>query len=96
MKLTILKSESPRKSRILRPGTDIDALRRIETMTLDEDDAESGQRLSAPALRRTRGVWTVENLDRHAELLLHAREVCVHLLVSHRPGLDLGTPGEPE
>ena len=96
MSVAILKSESPRKSRILRPGADIDALRRIEAMTLDEDDAQSGQRLSAPALRRARGVRTVEDLDRDAEPFLHACEVCVHLLASHRSVRDLRAPGQPE
>src|SRR5262245_50980216 len=52
-RVAILKPEPPCEQRILRTAADVDALRRIELVSLDEHDAEAGQRLAAPAHRRT-------------------------------------------
>ena len=41
---------------------------------MDEQHAQSGQRLAAPADRRAGGVRTVLDLDRQAQELLHPRE----------------------
>ena len=94
--LAVLKAEAPGESRILRAGPDIDALRRIEMVSVDEDDAKSGQRLSAPADRRTCAVWTVEHLDRDAQQFLHSREAGIRLLARLRLVGNLGPPCQAE
>src|SRR5678816_876218 len=81
--IAIPEAESSREARVLRPGTDIDALRRIESMPLDEDDAQPRQRLAAPAFRRTGRVRTIEHLERNAQLFLQADKSSIDLFRGH-------------
>ena len=67
----VRKGEPSREARILRPVTDVDALRCVEPVTVNERDAETGKRFATPADRRSSGVRTIAHLDRHAEQFLH-------------------------
>ena len=65
-------------------------------MPLNEDDAQPRQRLTAPALRWTGRVRTIEDLDRNAQLFLQADKSSVDLFSGHRLVRDLRAPGESE
>ena len=49
LRVAVLKPESAREAGVLRAGADVDALRRIESVALDEHHAEARQRFAAPA-----------------------------------------------
>src|SRR5262245_19881846 len=61
--VAMLEAETPGETWILRAGADVDALRRIEAVLVDEHRAEPGQWLATPADRRTAGMRTVLNVD---------------------------------
>jgi hypothetical protein len=67
----ILEAQPAGEPGVLRAAADVDALRRIEPVSLDEDHAESGQWLSTPADWRASAVRTIQNVHRDAEPLLY-------------------------
>src|SRR5262245_45397610 len=78
-RVAVLEAQASREAGVLHAGADVEALRGIEAVTLDEHDAETRQRLAAPADRWSRAVRAVFDLDRHAELRLHPRQRRVDL-----------------
>ena len=54
--VAIDEAQASGEARILRPGSDVNALRGVEPVTLNEADGEAGQRLPAPAGRRSGAV----------------------------------------
>ena len=95
-RISILKPQPAREARVLRAGTDVNALRRVEMVPLNEQHGQAGQRLPAPAHRRPRGVWTVLDLDVHSEQLLHPGKDCGHIGRGHLLFRDLRLPGQRE
>src|SRR6186713_3127795 len=76
------ESEAPREALIVRSRANVDTLCWIEAVTIDKDHAEPGQRLAAPASRRTGRVGTTLDVHLEAEPLALACE--------HRLELGLG------
>jgi hypothetical protein len=95
-RLEIPESEAPREAWILRPASDIDALRGIELMLLNECNAQSGQGLSTPAGRRAASMRAERHSDWHAEVAPQAIEDGIHGFDSECPGCDFGLPRQPE
>src|SRR6185503_10407228 len=83
-------------ARILRAIADVEALPRIEPISLDEHHAQSRQRLPAPANRRAGAVRTIKDFDRDAKPLLHAGVSGLDLLGGDRFLRDLRLPAEAE
>src|SRR5262245_9957163 len=77
--VAVLKTEAPREARVLHTRADVHALRRVELMLSDEGNREAGQRLPAPADRRTSTVRAVLHFHGNVEQLLHPREASVGL-----------------
>ena len=95
-RLHILESKAPREAWILRTASDIEALRGIELMPLNERNAQSGQRLSTPAGRRAASMRAERHFDWHAEVALQPIEDGLHGFDRECPGSDLGLPRQPE
>jgi hypothetical protein len=95
-RLAVHEPESPREAGILRTGTDVDALRRIQAMPLHEEDAEPGQRLPTPAGRRSRRVRTIFDLDVDTQLIAHPPHHSGNPLRRLFAVRDLRLPGDAE
>jgi len=70
-RVSVLKAQLPRETWVLWTGSYVDALRRVEPVPVDEDDAQSRQRLAAPADWGPAAVGTIEHINRDAEQFLH-------------------------
>src|SRR5262245_60431432 len=70
----VLEAEFPREARIRGGATDIDALGRIEPMAVNQQHAQTGQRLAAPATRRSGRMPAVFDIDRKPDELVHPLE----------------------
>src|SRR6478735_9859503 len=95
-RLEIPESEAPREAWILRPASDIDALRGIEPMLLNERNAQPGQGLSTPAGGRAASMRAERHFDRHTEVAPQSIEDRLHGFDRECPGGDLGLPRQPE
>src|SRR5687768_1820027 len=59
------KAEFAREAGVLRSGADVETLRRIQVVTMDELNAKAGQRLATPAAGRAGAMRTA--VERHPE-----------------------------
>src|SRR5215471_3804437 len=93
---SVRKPEPVRVAGVLRSLTDEDAARRIESMTMDQQRAQTRHRLAAPAPRWAGAVRAVLDVDREPERLVHPREHRVYVgRCAHAIG-DLRLPRQPE
>ena len=68
------EAQSAREGAVAGVAPDVDTARGIETMALDQDDAEPGQRLAAPADGRAVAVRAPGVIDLEPEQLVRPRE----------------------
>src|SRR5262245_23406754 len=80
----------------MRAFAHVEALRRIETVAVHEDDAEAGQWLATPASRRTSGVWTDLDVYVETETFALACEHCPDVVLRSLPLFDLWLPRDAE
>jgi len=73
-RVAIAEAQAAREAGVLRARPDVETARGVEPVPVHEEDAETGQRLSAPADRRTGSVRAVGELDLEPEPLAHPRE----------------------
>src|SRR6185295_16417417 len=96
VRVTMDEAHRPGEGLVAGVVPHVDAARRIEAMALDEDDAEAGQRLAAPAHGRPVAVRAVHAVDPSAEQLVGPGEDRVDLGGAPRAGRDLGLPRDAE
>ena len=70
----IPEPETPSESGILWAGPDVNAPGRVESMAMNQDDSQAGQRLPAPTIRWAGGMRAVLDLDLQSEQLAHPHE----------------------
>src|SRR5687768_8027319 len=88
------ESEFAREARVLRAVADVNALRWIETMPVNQHDSETGQRFTAPAARRPRAVGTIRELDGDAYSRFHRLERRLDVSDGAFAFADRGLPGQ--
>ena len=96
VRFPILKAQSASETRVLRASADVDTLRGIEPVPLDEYDTQTRQRLPAPADRRTTTVGAVQDVDGDANLFLHPCKDGLHSPGAEHFLCNLRLPGQAE
>ena len=90
--VAVFEAKFPRKAGIGTAAGDVDALRGIELMTVDQQHAKSGQRLAAPATRRPSRVPAIFDVDRKPDKRIHVRKDCGNIGVRACGICNLGLP----
>ena len=86
------EAEAAREPGVVRARAEVDALRRIELVPVDEHDADSWERLPAPAPGRTGCVRTEFDLDLETEAITLARERFCDVALRSPSFVDLRLP----
>jgi hypothetical protein len=84
--------QTPREAGVVRAGANVKALRRIQAIAVDEQDTETGKRLTAPASWRPGGVRTALDVQIEAKTLALAAEHRLDVALGALPFLNPGLP----